>query len=76
MATYKFPQFSVEITDPTVTVLTVTDSIQVKECDVNVLLAVPNANFGVTFTGFTYVSDWNDIEIEAWVLVELQQYEV
>jgi len=77
MATYKFPQFSTEITDPTVTVITVTDFIQDKLCNADVLLSVPGANFGVTFNGYTYTSDWNDQDIIDWVNnVELPQYEV
>ena len=77
MATYKFPQFNVEITDPVVTVTVVNDFIQEQTCDVNVLLSVPGASFGVTFSGYTYTSDWNDQDIINWVNnVELPQYQV
>jgi hypothetical protein len=77
MATYKFPQFNVEIINPTVIVTTVHDFIQDKVCNVDVVLSVTDANFGVTFTGYTYVSDWNDQDIIDWVNnVELPQYEV
>jgi hypothetical protein len=77
MATYKFPQFNVEIVNPTVIVTTVHDFIQDKVCNVDVVLSVTDANFGVTFTGYTYVSDWNDQDIIDWVNnVELPQYEV
>ena len=77
MATYKFPQFNVEIVNPTVTVEIVHDYIQQKICNVDVLLSTPTTNFGVTFLGYTYTSDWNDQDIIDWVNnVELPQYEV
>ena len=76
MATYKFEQFNVEIVNPTIQVITIHDTIAQKTCAVDVLLSTPDANFGVTLAGFTYTTDWNDAEVEAWTLVELQQYEV
>ncbi len=77
MATYNFPQFNVEIVNPTVTVEIVHDYIQQKICNVDVLLSTPTANFGVTFLGYTYTADWNDQDIIDWVNnVELPQYEV
>jgi len=76
MATYKFPQFNVEIVDPTIEVITIHDTIAQKTCAVDVLLFTPTANFGVTLNGFTYVSDWNDEEVEIWTMVELSKYAV
>jgi hypothetical protein len=76
MATYKFEQFNVEIVNPTVKVVNVADAINQKTCSVDVVLTTETANFGVTLDGFTYVSDWNDEEVEVWTLVELQKYEV
>jgi len=77
MATYKFPQFNVEIIDPTIEVLVIHDTIAAKTCNVDVLLSTSTANFGVTFNGYTYTSDWNDQDIIDWVNnVELPQYEV
>ena len=76
MPTYKFEQFNIEIVNPTVTVLTVHDNIQIRECNVDVLLTTPTTNFGINFTGFTYVSDWNDTDIINWVDNELTKYEV
>ncbi len=76
MATYRFPQFNLEIINPTVTVLTVHDSIQVKECNADILLVTDTASFGINFTGFTYVSDWNDTDIINWVDNELTKYEI
>ena len=77
MATYKFPQFNVEIVNPTVTVLTVTDNIIDRVCSASVLLATTSTNFGVSFEGYTYESDWNDQDIIDWVNnVELPKYQV
>jgi hypothetical protein len=76
MATYKFPQFNVEIINPTIQVITIHDTIAAKTCSVDVLLSTDNANFGVTLDGFTYVSDWNDQEVEVWAMVELSKYEI
>lgn len=77
MATYKFEQFNVEIVNPTVDVTNVNDSINQKTCSVDVLLTTDSANFGVNFSGFTYVDTWTDEGIIDWVNnVELPKYEV
>ena len=74
--TYKFPQFNVTITDPTIEVLVIHDTIAKNTCSVDVLLTTETANFGITLDGFTYVSDWNDEQVEVWTLVELSKYAV
>jgi hypothetical protein len=74
--TYKFPQFNVTITDPTIEVLNVNDSINTETCSVNVLLTVDLAQFSLTLDGFTYVSDWSDDEVRIWTFVELEKYAV
>jgi len=74
--TYKFPQFNVEIIDPTIEVLVIHDTIAKKTCSVDVLLTTKTANFGITLDGFTYISDWNDEEVEVWTMVELSKYAV
>jgi hypothetical protein len=77
MATYRFPQFNIEIIDPTVTVTTVIDNIIERVCTANVILSTPSTNFGVSFVGYTYTEDWSDQDIIDWVNnVELPQYEV
>lgn len=76
MPTYKFEQFNIEIVNPTVTIVTVNDSIQLNICSVEVLLSTQSANFGISFNGFTYVTDWNDTDITLWVNEQLIQYEV
>lgn len=75
MATYKFPQFNVEITDPIVNIERVNDSILYQSCTVDVVLTTPSAVFGVNFQGFIYDTTWDDADIEAWVNdVELPKY--
>jgi hypothetical protein len=77
MPTYKFPQFNIEIVNPTVIVEIVHDFIQQKICNVEVLLSTPTANFGVIFLGYTYTTDWNDQDIINWVNnVELPKYQI
>ena len=75
MATYNFPQFNVEITDPIINIERVNDSILYQSCTVDVVLTTPSAVFGVNFKGFIYDTTWNDADIEAWVNdVELPKY--
>jgi hypothetical protein len=74
--TYKFPQFNVEIVNPTIEVLVIHDTIAQRTCSVDVLLATESANFGLTISGFTYENDWNDEEVEIWTMVELSKYAV
>jgi hypothetical protein len=76
MATYKFEQFKVEITNPTTEVKLVNDNIVDKNCSVEILLITDTAKFGVQLDGFTYVDTWEDADIYAWVQLELQKYEV
>lgn len=77
MATYKFEQFNVQITNPTVEVINVTDSINQKTCSADVLLTTDTAQFGVTFQGFTYAETWDDQDIIDWVNnVELPKYSI
>lgn len=77
MATYKFTQFNVEITDPIINVEKVNDSIMYHTCSVDVVLTTSTAVFGVTLTGFTYDITWDDQDIHDWVLnVELPKYEI
>jgi hypothetical protein len=74
---YKFPDFKVEIVNPTITVVNVSDKIQDKFCVVSILLVDEvETKFGFTFPNlFTYVDSWEDTDIDAWVSKELIQYE-
>ena len=75
---YKFPDFKVEIINPTVTVVKVSDKIQDKFCVVSILLVDQvGTKFGFTFPDlFTYVNTWEDNEIDAWVSKQLVKYQV
>ena len=76
MATYKFEQFKVEITNPITEVKVVNDNIIDKQCSVEILLTTDTAKFGVGLSGFTYAETWEDADIINWVELELQKYEV
>jgi hypothetical protein len=75
---YKFPDFKVEIIDPMVTVVNVSDKIQLKYCVVSILLIDEvGTQFGFTFPNlFTYVDTWTDADIDAWVDKQLVAYQV
>lgn len=75
---YKFPDFKVEIVDPTITVVNVSDKIQLKYCVVSILLVdAIGTQFGFTFPElFTYVDTWDDADIDNWVSKELVAYQV
>jgi len=74
--TYKFEQFNVEITNPTIEVVNVIDNINTKVCNVDILLTTDTAEFGVTLNGFTYSLTWDDADVVNWVGIELQKYVV
>jgi hypothetical protein len=72
--TYKFEQFDVEITNPTIEVVRVGDNVKNKTCDVTLLLTTDTAKFGVTLSGFSYSKTWEDDDIYEWVINELTNY--
>ncbi len=76
--TYKFPQFNIEIIDPTVEINL--NSIQDKAIDkllsVDITLSTSTATFGVTATDMPYVSTWDDSDISSMVNTWLVQFEV
>jgi hypothetical protein len=77
MKTYNFPQFKVEIVNPTIEIQQVNDALTSKTCNVDILLTTDTAKFGVNLQGFTYVDSWEDSDIENWVInVELPKYEI
>jgi len=73
---YKFEQFKVEITNPTIEVKLVNDNIIDKVCSVEILLTTDTAKFGVILDGFTYADTWQDADVLNWVNEELKKYEV
>ena len=75
---YKFSDFNVEIINPTITVVNVSDKIQLKFCVVSILLVDQvGTKFGFTFPDlFTYIDTWEDDDINAWVSKQLVKYQV
>jgi hypothetical protein len=76
MATYKFPQFNVEIVDPIIIMITIHDNVLDHTCSVDLELTADGAKFGVNLPGFTYSLDWNDEEVRIWAFTELQKYSI
>jgi endonuclease/exonuclease/phosphatase (EEP) superfamily protein YafD len=76
--TYKFPQFNVEISNPTIFVNL--NTIQDKAIDqllsVDVVLTTDTATFGVTATDMPYIITWEDDDVEGMVNQWLIQFEV
>jgi hypothetical protein len=76
--TYKFPQFKVEITNPTVLIDldTIQDKAVSKLLSVSIILETETAKFGVTATDMPYVETWQDSEVEKMVNQWLIQFEI
>jgi len=76
--TYKFPQFQVEITDPTIRINlnTISDKALDKLLGVDVLLTTPSAQFGVRAEDMPYTDTWDDADIPDMVNIWLAQYAV
>lgn len=76
--TYKFPQFKVEIVNPTISINlnTISDAAIDKLLGVDVLLTTDTAEFGVRAENMPYADTWDDADIPAMVNTWLAQYEV
>lgn len=76
--TYKFPQFQVEITDPTISINlnTISDKALDKLLGVDVLLTTATAQFGVRAEDMPYTDTWDDSDIPDMVNNWLAQYAV
>ena len=75
---YKFPQFKVEINNPTIEVdlNTIGDRAIDKLLSVDVLLETESAKFGVRADGMPYETTWNDSDVQSMVESWLEQFEV
>ena len=75
--TYKFPQFKVEIVNPTILVDldTIQDKAISKLLSVSVTLATDSATFGVTAEDMPYTDTWEDSDVEPMVMQWLKQFE-
>ena len=78
MATYKFPQFKVEIVNPTISIdlNTIQDQALNKILSVNIILTTDSANFGVIANDMPYEYSWDDDDIPTMVNKWLIQFEV
>jgi hypothetical protein len=65
--TYRFEEFNIDITNPTLTVVSVGD---------NILLVINDLKFGLTLSGFKYETTWEDSDIYNWVEVEIEKYKI
>ena len=76
--TYKFPQFQVEITDPTISINlnTISDKALDKLLGVDVLLNTNYAQFGVRAEDMPYTGTWDDADISDMVNIWLAQFAV
>jgi hypothetical protein len=76
--TYKFPQFKVEISNPTISVNlnTIQDKAIDKLLSVDVVLTTDTAKFGVTANDMPYKDTWEDNEVEGMVVEWLTQFEI
>jgi hypothetical protein len=74
---YKFPQFKVEIENPTITIDldTIGDKAISKLLSVSVSLATDSATFGVTAEDMPYSDTWEDSDVKPMVVEWLKQFE-
>lgn len=75
MATYKFDNFQAEITDPTIAVVGVHDSMN-GDCSVDITLTKGATILGVNLTGFTYETTWEDSDISTFVTSKLSEFSI
>jgi hypothetical protein len=76
--TYKFPQFNVQIVNPTIAINlnTISDKALDKLLTVDVLLTTDTAEFGVIAENMPYAVTWEDTDISSMVNTWLVQFEV
>jgi hypothetical protein len=74
---YKFPQFKVEIENPTITIDldTIGDKAISKTLSVDILLTTESASFGVRAEDMPYTDTWEDSDVEPMVMEWLTQFE-
>lgn len=62
------------IVNPTIQVKQVNDNIVDKTCSIEVIFNVANAliNYSRNISGFSYVDTWEDSDVEAFVLSQLE----
>ena len=75
---YKFPQFNVQIVNPTININlnTISDKAIDKLLGVDVLLTTATAEFGVRAENMPYDPTWDDADIPDMVNIWLAQFAV
>jgi len=75
--TYKFPQFKVEIDNPTINVDldTIQDKAISKLLSVDILLTTESASYGDRAIDMPYIETWEDSDVEPMVMQWLTQFE-
>jgi hypothetical protein len=75
---YKFPQFQVQIVNPTIAINlnTISDKAIDKLLSVDVLLTTDTAEFGVRAEDMPYAVTWDDDDIPAMVNIWLAKFAV
>lgn len=77
MAVYRFPQFNVDLIDPSMEVVKATYQIGGETGSVSVVLSTATAKlYGVTFEGFPNEGSWGDAEVIAWAESQLEEHRV
>lgn len=77
MSIYRFEQFNVDLTDPTMELVKATYAIGETLGSVEVVLATADARlYGVVFEGFPNGDDWGDDDVIAWAESELEKHKV
>lgn len=78
MITYKFPQFKVEIVNPTVTVdmRTLRDNAVDNLLSADILLETDSAKFGVTLENMPYIDNWYNEDVLPMCMEKLKEYEL
>ena len=78
MATYKFPQFNIEIQNPItfINMNTIGDKAVDKLLSVDIILSTESSSFGVRAEDMSYVNTWEDSDVNNMVNDWLKQFEV
>lgn len=76
MATYKFPQFKVEVVNPIISINlnSIGDKALDKTLSVDVILTTDNASFGVRAEDMPYAITWEDVDVPDMVNQWLSQF--
>jgi hypothetical protein len=76
--TYKFPQFKVEISNPTISIDldTIQDKAISKLLSVSIVLNTDTASFGLDALDMPYTDTWEDNEVKGMVVEWLEKFAI